>query len=150
MLSIITSTPIIVIRFVINCVALWSKLWLSVSTSFVTSDNVSPFVFLSKYDIGSLFTFSDISFLNLYVVFCDIPAIINPCIYVKIALIMYRINSPRSIFVIFSKFIPPSPDILFINPFDNSVIVFPSILGPIIENTVEATANSATIIRPIL
>ena len=47
-LSIMISTPMIVVTDVITCVALWFRLWLKVSISFVIRDNTSPCVCLSK------------------------------------------------------------------------------------------------------
>ena len=48
MLSIMISTPMIVVTEVITCVALWFKLMLRVSTSLVMRDRISPWVILSK------------------------------------------------------------------------------------------------------
>ena len=76
--NIITKIPINVQIAVIICLILWFKFALNVSTSFVITDNTSPCVLLSKYFIGNLFIFSDISALNLYVIFCAIPVIVKP------------------------------------------------------------------------
>ena len=63
-LIIITRIPMIVTIEVITSVALWLRHIDKVSTSLVIIDNTSPCVFLSKYDTGNLFNFSDIFFLN--------------------------------------------------------------------------------------
>ena len=62
MLSIMISTPMIMVTEVISCVALWFKLWLKVSTSLVILERISPCVILSKYSMGRRSIFSEISF----------------------------------------------------------------------------------------
>ena len=50
----------------------------------------------------------------------------------------------------FPKSIPPFPESLFTNPLNISVVAFPNIFGPTIENMVLPTAKINTIINPIL
>ena len=66
------------------------------------------------------------------------------------ALITYSPNKVSKIVPTFPKSIPPFPDILFTKPLNISVVAFPNILGPIIENIVLPTAKINTIINPIL
>ena len=66
------------------------------------------------------------------------------------ALTTYSPNSVSRIVPTFPKSIPPFPDILFTKPLNISVVAFPNIFGPIIENIVLPTANINTIIYPIL
>jgi len=51
-LSIMISTPTMVVREVISWVTLWLRLCPSVSTSLVIRDSTSPTVLLSKYFMG--------------------------------------------------------------------------------------------------
>jgi hypothetical protein len=112
-----------------------------VSTSFVTNDKTSPFVFLSKYFIGNLFSFSATSLRNLYVTFCATCVIVNPPKIPNTVLSIYNIRSVSKIFPIFTKLIPLPPDSLEITPLKTSVVAFPSILGPIMLNIVSIVAN---------
>ena len=57
------------------------------------------------------------------------------------ALTIYSPNSVNRIVPTFPKSIPPFPDSLFTNPLNISVVAFPNILGPIIENIVLPTAK---------
>ena len=57
----------------------WLRLCPIMSTSLTTLDNVSPTLFLSKCERGTLFIFTDKSFLNFLVTFVFIPVIINDC-----------------------------------------------------------------------
>ena len=66
------------------------------------------------------------------------------------ALNKYNPNSVNSIIPTFPKSIPPLPDILLTKPLNISVVAFPKILGPTIENIVLPIANNKTIIKPIL
>ena len=66
------------------------------------------------------------------------------------ALITYKPSNVNNIVPTFPKSIPPFPDILFTKPLNISVVAFPNIFGPIIENIVLPTANINTIIYPIL
>ena len=61
MLSIITSTPRMVVTEVITWVALWFRLCPSVSTSLVMRERISPCVMRSKYCMGRRSIFSEIS-----------------------------------------------------------------------------------------
>ena len=61
MVSIIISTPIMVVMLVIRVVTLWLRLWPMVSTSLVMRLSTSPTVRLSKYFIGIRPIFSLIS-----------------------------------------------------------------------------------------
>ena len=115
--------------------------------SFVIIDNVSPFVLLSKYCIGSLFIFTIMSFLNLYVSFCEMFVIVNPCISENVTLVMYNASKVNKIVAIFSKFIPFPPDNLLIIPLNISVVAFPKIFGPTTINIVLPIAKINTIIR---
>ena len=63
---------------------------------------------------------------------------------------MYKQSNVRSIFAIFPKSIPVPPESLFTIPLNISVVAFPNIFGPTIENIVLPTANSITIINAIL
>ena len=60
--SIITSTPMMVVRDVISVVMLWLKFCPMVSTSLVIRERISPTVRDSKYAMGIRLIFSEISF----------------------------------------------------------------------------------------
>ena len=89
-LSIITSTPMSVVQDVMSWVTLWLIPICRVSTSLVILERISPWVLLSKYFMGILLIFWEMSFLRLYVTSFDIPVIINPWIKDSRALTRYR------------------------------------------------------------
>ena len=120
------------------------------SISFVIIDNVSPCVLLSKYFIGNLLILATKSLRILYVIFCVIVVIVNPCTKENTALNAYNPNSVRSIFPIFPKSIPDPPPILSTIPLNISVVALPKIFGPTIANIVLPIANRITIIIGIL
>ena len=62
---IIYNTPMIMIREVNTCWMLWCRDWETTSTSLVTLDSTSPWVWVSKYFKGSLLIFCEISLRRL-------------------------------------------------------------------------------------
>ena len=69
----------------------------------------------------------------------------NPWISENNALNPYNASNVSKICPIFPKFIPLPPDNLLTNPLNISVVAFPNILGPTIENIVLPIANITTI-----
>ena len=61
MVSIMISTPMMVVTAVMIWVRLWFRLWDRVSTSLVTRESTSPWVRESKYFMGRRPIFSDSS-----------------------------------------------------------------------------------------
>ena len=66
------------------------------------------------------------------------------------ALNRYSPSKVNNIVPTLPKSIPPFPLILFTKPLKISVVAFPKIFGPTIENIVLPIANIKTIIIPIL
>ena len=66
------------------------------------------------------------------------------------ALMIYKINNVMAICPIFPKSIPLPPDNLLTNPLKISVVAFPNIFGPTIENIVLPIANIITTATAIL
>lgn len=81
----------------------------------------------------------------VYVNFWATLVIVKPCISEKVALIRYRVSRLKSIAPILPKFVPSPPDSLLIKPLNISVVAFPNIFGPTIENIVLPIANIITI-----
>lgn len=69
----------------------------------------------------------------------------KPWISENNALNPYKASNVSRIPAIFPKSIPLPPDNLLTNPLNISVVAFPNILGPTIENIVLPIANITTI-----